>query len=157
MNVQDKVETQRPLFKTYKEKSTKTQHTLKYPLRPKSKKSNLVLQMVNTLNFLADYFLRLTCTKQNVYNCNFRRVDESKFSLLAMFITVSVQLVGGFRHGSLPPFPSSDKVEQVNGRHHPKHHLLQTCRAVCQVWRMKSERNVIKAVPNVNLQYKVVI
>lgn len=51
VNVQDKVETQRPLFKTYKEKSTKTQHTLKYPLRPKSKKSNLVLQMVNTLNF----------------------------------------------------------------------------------------------------------
>lgn len=74
-----------------------------------------------------------------------------------MFITVSVQLVGGFRHGSLPPFPSSDKVEQVNGCHHPKHHLLQTCRAVCQVWRMKSERKVIKAVPNVNLQYKVVI
>lgn len=61
-------------------------------------------------------------------------------SLFWQCFIVLVQLISRFRHGSLPPFPASDKVEQVNGCHHPKHHLLQTCRAVCQVWRINSER-----------------
>lgn len=50
-------------------------------------------------------------------------------------LRISVQLIGAFRHGPLPSLPARDKVEQIDGRHHSEHHLLQAGRAVRQVCR----------------------
>lgn len=55
---------------------------------------------------------------------------------------VSVQLIGAFRQRPLSSLPACDKVEQIDGRHHTKHHLLQAGRAVSQVCRNSNSSQV---------------